>query len=47
MAGASKKQWEMGLNVVRHLKGVKELGLTYIQHKGYKDMSVIAHADSD
>jgi hypothetical protein len=47
MAGASKKQWDMGLDVVRYLKGTKELGLTYRQYKGCKDMSVIAHTDSD
>jgi hypothetical protein len=47
MAGASKKQWDMGLDVVRYLKGAKDLGSTYKQHKDYKDMSVVAHADSD
>jgi hypothetical protein len=41
MAGASMKQWEMGLDVVRYLKGAKELGLTYRWHKGYMDMSVM------
>jgi hypothetical protein len=47
MAGPSKKQWDMGLDVVQYLKGAKDLGLTYKQHKDYKDMCVIVHADSD
>jgi len=47
MAGASKKQWDIGLDVVRYLKGAKHMELTYRRHEGHDDMDIIAHADSD
>jgi hypothetical protein len=47
MAGASKKQWDMGLDVVRYLKGAKDLELTYRQHDGCDGLAVVAYADSD
>ena len=46
MAGASKKQWDMGLDVVRYLKGAKDMELTYRRHDG-QGMDVVAYADSD
>jgi hypothetical protein len=47
MAGASKKQWDMGLDVARYLKGAKDLELTYSRRDGYEDLDVVAYADSD
>ena len=47
MAGASKKQWDMGLDVARYLKGAKDLELTYSRQDGYEDLDVVAYADSD
>jgi hypothetical protein len=43
MAGASKKQWDMGLDVVWYLKGAKDLELTY----RCDGLAVVAYADSD
>jgi hypothetical protein len=47
MAGASKKQWDMGLDVVRYLKGAKDLELTYRRLDGCNGLAVVAYADSD
>jgi hypothetical protein len=47
MAGATKKQWDMGLDVVRYLKGAKDLELTYRRHDGCDGLAVVAYADSD
>jgi hypothetical protein len=47
MAGASKKQWDMGLDVARYLKGAKDLELTYNRQDGYEDLDVVAYADLD
>jgi hypothetical protein len=47
MAGASKKQWDMGLDVVRYLKGAKDLEMPYRRHDGCDGLAVVAYADSD
>jgi hypothetical protein len=47
MAGTSKKQWDMGLDVARYLKGTKDLELMYGWQDGYEDLDVVAYADSD
>jgi hypothetical protein len=44
MAGASQEQWNMGLNVVKYLKGARNLELTYRKHGS---MDMIGYADSD
>jgi hypothetical protein len=47
MAGTSKKQWDMGLDVARYLKGAKDLELTYSRQDIYEDLDVVAYAESD
>ena len=46
MAGASKNHWDMGIDVVRYLKGTKDMELTYRRHEN-NNMDVVAYADSD
>ena len=46
MAGASQQQWDLGLDVVRYLKGAQNLELTYRRHEN-QEMDIVAYADSD